>query len=162
MSRDGNSQHRGIGKFLMTVAETISCLYECTLATVISGVGVRLYYRHIGYTLDTNEDQFMIKNLDIPTSLVLFGKEYDIQEIKKTIYNSTISQKYITIDSESESDSDSENKYIYTDIQNGEAEGFVFSGNKVKNKVFTTRLSIFNIFLIVLFYITTFNTLIQN
>ena len=64
----------------MRTAESISKLYGCTLATVISGVGVRDYYEHLGYHLDTKEDAYMIKSLDTNVSgeLKLFGKIYSI------------------------------------------------------------------------------------
>ena len=91
----GNSQHRGIGKFLIGVAETISYFYECALVTIISGVGVRDYYENIGYTLDENEDQYMIKRLEEKVDLVLFGKSYDKNQIHKIVGGSMISQRYI-------------------------------------------------------------------
>jgi elongator complex protein 3 len=90
-----NSQHRGIGKFLIGVAESISRFYECSLVTIISGVGVRDYYENIGYTLDENEDQYMIKRPEEKIDLVLFGKKYDETRIHNTVGGSTISQQYI-------------------------------------------------------------------
>ena len=94
-SNSSNSQHRGIGKFLIGVAETISHFYECSLVTIISGVGVRDYYENIGYTLDENEDQYMIKRLDGKVDLVLFGKTYDANQIHEIVGGSMISQRYI-------------------------------------------------------------------
>ena len=54
------SQHKGIGKFLMEEAEKISKENKCTEIKVISGVGVREYYRNLGYKLD---DDYMVKEI---------------------------------------------------------------------------------------------------
>ena len=127
LSRDGNSQHRGIGAFLMKTAEEISSMLGCTMMTVISGVGVRDYYEHLGYSLDTNEDQYMVKGLENVTGndLHLFGKSYDTNHIRNTIRSGIIVQKYIF-----------KNEGVirsvgntYTRIQNGEPQGFIFKGD---------------------------------
>jgi ELP3 family radical SAM enzyme/protein acetyltransferase len=129
---NGNSQHRGQGKFLIAVAESISHLYKCQLITIISGIGVQNYYSSLGYTLDQHEDKFMIKRLDVaytPSPLILFDKIYSTSTIHNVLTNSIISQKYIpnnplTIMTEKvEYD-----HHVYTTIQNGEAEGFSFIG----------------------------------
>lgn len=54
------SQHKGIGKFLMKKAEKIAKENQIKKLKVISGVGVREYYRKIGYDLEGN---YMVKNL---------------------------------------------------------------------------------------------------
>lgn len=54
------SQHKGIGKFLMKEAEKISKEVGVSKLKVISGVGVREYYRKLGYDLEGN---YMVKNL---------------------------------------------------------------------------------------------------
>jgi ELP3 family radical SAM enzyme/protein acetyltransferase len=145
INSDGNSQHRGVGIFLMSVAERISQFYQCTLVSVISGVGVREYYSRIGYN---NVDQFMVKNIDDNcTPLFLFNKLYDI---KNSIENSIISRKYIL----NKNDPVNTNTFIYKDIQNGEAEGFVFNGTEIsEKKVIKKSFSLFYIFLLVLLYI---------
>jgi ELP3 family radical SAM enzyme/protein acetyltransferase len=128
LTRDGNSQHRGIGKFLMHTAESIAQRFKCTLVTVISGVGVRDYYEHLGYTLDTNEDQYMIKPLNSSNKIVLklFGKFYNQQSIHNAVHNSIISQKYMfTEPIRNQTDYTS---HTYTNIQDGEAQGFSFKG----------------------------------
>jgi elongator complex protein 3 len=51
-------QHRGIGKRLLEEAETIAKTYYKNKMVVISGVGVRGYYRKLGYRL---EGAYMIK-----------------------------------------------------------------------------------------------------
>lgn len=45
-------QHRGLGKRLMLEAEKIAEKKSCKSIRVISGVGVREYYRKLGYKLD--------------------------------------------------------------------------------------------------------------
>ncbi|MFA6088245.1 MAG: tRNA uridine(34) 5-carboxymethylaminomethyl modification radical SAM/GNAT enzyme Elp3 [Candidatus Woesearchaeota archaeon] len=57
---DDSSQHKGIGKELMKVAENISKKNKKQKIIVISGVGVRGYYRKLGYKLD---DTYMIKKI---------------------------------------------------------------------------------------------------
>jgi elongator complex protein 3 len=56
------SQHKGIGKWLMSEAEKISRRENCKILKVISGVGVREYYRNLGYDLD-KDGIYMEKNL---------------------------------------------------------------------------------------------------
>ncbi|MDD5012377.1 MAG: tRNA uridine(34) 5-carboxymethylaminomethyl modification radical SAM/GNAT enzyme Elp3 [Candidatus Nanoarchaeia archaeon] len=52
------SQHIGLGKWLMKEAEKIAEKNKCKKILVISGIGVREYYRKLGYDL---EDSYMIK-----------------------------------------------------------------------------------------------------
>jgi elongator complex protein 3 len=66
----GNAQHRGIGKKLMGIAERIAYQNGYRKISVISGVGVRNYYRSLGYTLDGT---YMVKNLEYQEPL-RFGK----------------------------------------------------------------------------------------
>eukprot|EP00392_Amoebophrya_sp_AT5.2_P000039 g39.t1 len=47
--KTGTAQHGGIGKLLMCVAETIAERHGSEKISVISGVGVRNYYRKLGY-----------------------------------------------------------------------------------------------------------------
>lgn len=54
------TQHRGIGKELMSKAEQIVRNHGMNKVAVISGVGVRNYYRKLGYKIDKT---FMIKIL---------------------------------------------------------------------------------------------------
>lgn len=56
------SQHRGLGKILMQKAEEIAKKHGIKKISVISGVGVREYYKKIGYELD-EEGIYMIKEL---------------------------------------------------------------------------------------------------
>jgi elongator complex protein 3 len=54
------TQHKGIGRQLMAEAERIAKEQKCRKILIISGVGVRQYYRKIGYAL---ERQYMAKGL---------------------------------------------------------------------------------------------------
>lgn len=51
-------QHKGLGKKLMNEAERIARQNKCRKIFVISGVGVRDYYRNLGYKL---ENEYMTK-----------------------------------------------------------------------------------------------------
>ncbi|MCX8194074.1 MAG: tRNA uridine(34) 5-carboxymethylaminomethyl modification radical SAM/GNAT enzyme Elp3 [Candidatus Pacearchaeota archaeon] len=53
-------QHKGLGKWLMNEAEKIAKAKKCTKIKVISGVGVREYYRTLGYNL---EGTYMVKEI---------------------------------------------------------------------------------------------------
>jgi ELP3 family radical SAM enzyme/protein acetyltransferase len=136
LTQDGNSQHRGIGTFLMSAAETITRVFGCTLISVISGVGVRDYYENLGYSLDTNEDQYMVKRIDNKNDknhkndkLRLFGKIYNTDHIQQSIRSSTIVQKYILKNAD-QSISNISNTHVYDRIQNGEAQGFAIDGDE--------------------------------
>jgi len=61
-------QHRGFGKQLIKKAEEIACHYGKYKIAIISGTGVRDYYRKLGYKL---EDTYMIKKLHNPFSLCI-------------------------------------------------------------------------------------------
>jgi elongator complex protein 3 len=56
----GASQHKGIGKLLMTEAEKITKENKIKELSIISGIGVREYYRKLGYKL---EGTYMVKKL---------------------------------------------------------------------------------------------------
>ena len=57
------TQHRGLGKKLIAKAEEIAALNGYEQITVISGVGVKGYYRKLGY-LDYYT--YLTKNIDLP------------------------------------------------------------------------------------------------
>ncbi len=57
------SQHKGLGKMLMKEAEKIAKKVGCKDIKVISGVGVREYYRNLGYSLDESWGEYMVKFL---------------------------------------------------------------------------------------------------
>ncbi|MBI4116904.1 tRNA uridine(34) 5-carboxymethylaminomethyl modification radical SAM/GNAT enzyme Elp3 [Candidatus Pacearchaeota archaeon] len=56
----GSQQHKGLGKLLMEKAEGIARKNGIKKISVISGVGVREYYRNLGYELEGN---YMVKML---------------------------------------------------------------------------------------------------
>jgi elongator complex protein 3 len=58
--RGASVQHAGLGKMLMSEAEKIARKNGFKKIAVIAGVGVRGYYRKLGYKL---KDSYMIKNL---------------------------------------------------------------------------------------------------
>jgi ELP3 family radical SAM enzyme/protein acetyltransferase len=55
-----SAQHLGIGKKLLKIAEDISVKHSFNKVAVISGIGVRDYYKKRGYNL---EGTYMIKNI---------------------------------------------------------------------------------------------------
>ena len=59
-NQDNAAQHKGIGKLLMKNAEKITKENKIEKLLVISGVGVREYYRNLGYSL---EDPYMVKRI---------------------------------------------------------------------------------------------------
>lgn len=63
------TQHLGIGKTLLQIAETISSKHGCDQMAIISGIGVRDYYRKRGYEL---RGSYMMKNLEKPTLSLLW------------------------------------------------------------------------------------------
>ena len=60
-NQDNTTQHCGIGRKLLSEAEKISKKYGYERIAIISGVGVRSYYRKHGYSL---KDGFMIKSFN--------------------------------------------------------------------------------------------------
>ncbi|MFC1651654.1 elongator complex protein 3 [Patescibacteria group bacterium] len=56
------TQHRGLGRKLVEKAEEISKKAGFKEIAVISGVGVREYYRDLGYSV-MNKDQYLVKKL---------------------------------------------------------------------------------------------------
>jgi elongator complex protein 3 len=136
-SSEGATQHKGIGKFLVRVAENIATIYGCTRVAVISGVGARDYYVHQGYALSNT---YMCKDLGraqegYEARMSLFGKTYSYNELSSVVLTSMVSRTYIdpiwTRDSDtiqnpspSPSPSPSTIRHIYENIQYGDAEGY--------------------------------------
>ena len=54
------TQHKGFGKMLMQKAEKISKKNKVKKILVISGIGVREYYKNLGYSL---EESYMVKSI---------------------------------------------------------------------------------------------------
>lgn len=67
-SQTQGAQHIGIGKKLLAKAEEIAYVNGCDRIAVISGIGVRDYYRKRGYEL---VGTYMIKNIERPTILTI-------------------------------------------------------------------------------------------
>lgn len=61
-----NTQHKGYGKLLVAKAEEIAIQKGFKKMSVISGVGVREYYKKFGYQL---ENTFMMKELNKPNNI---------------------------------------------------------------------------------------------
>jgi ELP3 family radical SAM enzyme/protein acetyltransferase len=66
---DNSMQHKGYGRQLVQKAEDIAKELGLKKIAIISGTGVRNYYRRLGYTL---EDTYMIKDLFPDKCLQLF------------------------------------------------------------------------------------------
>jgi len=64
--RHTDVQHRGIGKALLSVAEKIAHSHNYKKLAIISGIGVKNYYRRLGYK---EIDTYMVKNIE--TTLLL-------------------------------------------------------------------------------------------
>jgi len=62
-SDDKKTQHRGIGKKLLAKAEEIAAINGYENITVISGVGVKEYYRKQGYS---DYHTYLTKSIDLP------------------------------------------------------------------------------------------------
>lgn len=60
IGRKGAIQHRGLGKELLKEAEEIAKTYYKNKIVVISGIGVRNYYKKLGYK---KEGRYMVKKL---------------------------------------------------------------------------------------------------
>jgi ELP3 family radical SAM enzyme/protein acetyltransferase len=76
-----NTQHQGYGKKLVSIAENIARNAGYESISVISGIGVREYYRKLNYYDDST---FMIKNLNLNLT-----KKNELS-IKKLIYELVI------------------------------------------------------------------------
>lgn len=67
-------QHQGIGKELLRRAEFITRMKGYTVLKIISGVGVREYYRRRGYQFVDDDGQYMVKELDLNDILIVYIK----------------------------------------------------------------------------------------
>ena len=63
LGEKGKVQHKGLGRALLEKAENIAKHYGAKKIAVISGVGVRDYYRRQGYEL-VKEGEYMVKELN--------------------------------------------------------------------------------------------------
>ena len=60
LGKTGAVQHRGLGKQLLSQAEKISQQKKYNYLTIIAGIGVRNYYRKLGYRL---KNTYMVKKI---------------------------------------------------------------------------------------------------
>ena len=60
LGKKGSIQHKGIGKLLLKTAEQITKQSKKKKIVIISGIGVRKYYKKLGYR---KQGQYMVKNL---------------------------------------------------------------------------------------------------
>lgn len=67
------TQHRGLGKKLLERAEKIALSNGYDKIAVIAGVGVREYYRSVGYTIDSVEGCYQIKMLKKSKSVIFLN-----------------------------------------------------------------------------------------
>ena len=92
----GNAQHRGIGKFLMSITEHIASILNVQQIAVIAGVGVRNYYQRLGYHLNSvNDGEYMTKvtpPFDAHPHTTLFGNVYTLHDISYILANSRFLQ----------------------------------------------------------------------
>jgi ELP3 family radical SAM enzyme/protein acetyltransferase len=67
-----HTQHRGLGKKLIATAEEIAALAGYNSISVISGIGVRGYYRKLGYS---DYHTYLTKDIDLPIYMhyIVFG-----------------------------------------------------------------------------------------
>jgi histone acetyltransferase (RNA polymerase elongator complex component) len=60
---NNKTQHRGLGKKLIATAEEIAALNGFEKIAIIAGIGVREYYKKIGYV---EQNTYMVKDIDLP------------------------------------------------------------------------------------------------
>jgi histone acetyltransferase (RNA polymerase elongator complex component) len=60
--KKSDTQHKGIGRSLVSYAENIARNHKCTSIAIISGIGVVNYYKKLGYKMNNS---FMIKHFKI-------------------------------------------------------------------------------------------------
>jgi len=82
-----DSQHKGVGRKLLKIAENIACSYNMDGTAVISGIGVMDYYKKNGYHYD---ETFMIKYLNFNDKLIYKLTTYNKLTIGIAIYIVTI------------------------------------------------------------------------
>jgi len=81
-----NSQHKGIGTFLMCVAENICHSMGIRKMAVISGNSVRLFYENkLGYQKSTQRGKYMIKHINDLPKMTLFKNNYSFEIIEKCV-----------------------------------------------------------------------------
>jgi len=67
-------QHKGYGRRIVEEAERIAIHNNMNKIAIISGTGVRNYYRKLGYTL---QDTYMVKTLSTKNNMLLYREWYE-------------------------------------------------------------------------------------
>ena len=132
-----NSQHTGVGRFLMAVAERVCMLYGFPSLATISGVGVREYYTKLGYHLDTGEGEYMIKDVNHRNLLPLnlFGHSLRDEDIYIPVSDFCICKDFLPVPGFKQSilgqltTRSNYLKYNYPLIQQGKAELVIIDPN---------------------------------
>ena len=90
--KDSNSQHTGFGKKLMAEAERTSQAYGYQGIAVIAGVGVRDYYRKLGYSFpyESESGQYGLKHLISKSKL-----DWKLMWYDGVIWSKSISRRQI-------------------------------------------------------------------
>jgi ELP3 family radical SAM enzyme/protein acetyltransferase len=78
--KQSESQHRGIGKQLLSKAEEISKSKGCNGIAVISGIGVTKYYEKLGYS---EKETYMVKEFDLQELMRTKRREHILQTYKQ-------------------------------------------------------------------------------
>jgi ELP3 family radical SAM enzyme/protein acetyltransferase len=149
------SQHKGIGKFLISVAEIIAKNLLIPKIAIISGVGVRDYYRKLGYYLNIqdNSGEYMFKTLNNYqiNELKLFDRDFDIKEIKQSINGLKIIRKLLK-------KVDKDEKRVYHNYEHiGDSQLVIIKGYEMNKNEKLFKVLLF--FILFIFYILFFLTI---
>jgi elongator complex protein 3 len=93
-------QHIGVGRYLMALAERIAYTFNFDELCVISGVGVRNYYRKLGYTLSNGEGEYMMKKISSRSDwlpLRLFQRSFEDIHVLLPIMLMQIPKSYLHV-----------------------------------------------------------------
>jgi histone acetyltransferase (RNA polymerase elongator complex component) len=96
-TRNGSDvQHRGFGRKLIAKAEEIAKSVGYTKMAIISGVGVREYYRKFGYDL---EGAYMTKDLtkDLNEDSDMYLYQYQFKDLDKNIIDGNLIMAIISM-----------------------------------------------------------------
>ena len=63
VGRSKSVQHIGLGKWLLSEAEKITKKNKINEIKIISGVGVRDYYKRLGYVLEKGKGEYLVKKI---------------------------------------------------------------------------------------------------
>ena len=132
-AKNSNSQHKGIGKFILSVMEEIVRDLGFQYLCVISGVGLRNYYRNNGYNdMKKGDGEYLLKDLykqDKKYICNLFGQKYYISSVLKGVRNFINIQNSFNMDKSFWIPSMDKGTFIYNHpmIQKGNYETLIVS-----------------------------------